>query len=119
MEAHPAYKPIAGYMKRYPMLAGSMFQVHNDLMLAQQWEGLEAVELAAAGRVVFRGRRTKTDDKVQYVVPCSLAESLSLAWFGAVFRELDGVQEVHLGITSEDSSVVYYKLSRGIVKPPL
>ncbi|EJD34853.1 hypothetical protein AURDEDRAFT_176107 [Auricularia subglabra TFB-10046 SS5] len=118
MDRHPAYKPIAGLMQRYPVLAGSLFQVYNDLMLAQQWEELQPVELPNAGRVVVKGKRPKTDN-VQYVLPCSLAESLSLAGFGAVFRELEGVSEVHVGICSEDSSVVYYRLSRGIVKPPM
>lgn len=28
-------------------------------------------------------------------------------------------KEVYLAITSEDASIVYYKLSNGIVKPPV
>lgn len=35
------------------------------------------------------------------------------------FVSLDNPPEVYLAITSEDSSIVYYKISRGIVKPPL
>ncbi|EJD34173.1 hypothetical protein AURDEDRAFT_176774 [Auricularia subglabra TFB-10046 SS5] len=88
---------------------------------------LQPVELPNAGRVVVKGKRPKTArrnndearlDNMQYVLPCPLADSLFLAGFGAVFRELEGVSEVHVGICSDDSPVVYYRLSRRIVKPP-
>ncbi|KAL4255205.1 SEN15 family protein [Pleurotus pulmonarius] len=35
------------------------------------------------------------------------------------FVSLADPPEVYLAITTEDSSIVYYKISRGIVKPPL
>jgi tRNA-splicing endonuclease subunit Sen15 len=62
---------------------------------------------------------TESGDALQYVVPWSLAESLSAAWIRAAFAELGQPPALFLAITADDASVVYYKLSRGIVKPPL
>jgi tRNA-splicing endonuclease subunit Sen15 len=35
------------------------------------------------------------------------------------FTSLSRPKEIYLAITSEDASLVYYKLSDGIVKPPV
>lgn len=35
------------------------------------------------------------------------------------FKELGSPAHVYLAINTEDSSIVYYKISPGIVKPPL
>ena len=35
------------------------------------------------------------------------------------FKELGGPPHVYLAINTEDSSIVYYKISPGIIKPPL
>lgn len=35
------------------------------------------------------------------------------------FEDMGGVQELYMAITAEDSSIVYYKLSKGLVKPQL
>ncbi len=35
------------------------------------------------------------------------------------FKELGSPPHVYLAINTEDSSIVYYKISPGIVKPPL
>jgi tRNA-splicing endonuclease subunit Sen15, fungi type len=34
------------------------------------------------------------------------------------FSGLQNPAEIYLAITSDDSSIVYYKISSGIVKPP-
>lgn len=36
----------------------------------------------------------------------------------AAFAQLN-TKEMYLGIASEDASIVYYKISQGIVKPPV
>ncbi|KAI0308722.1 hypothetical protein OF83DRAFT_1073101, partial [Amylostereum chailletii] len=53
------------------------------------------------------------------VVPCSLAEMLSMAWYVYAFEGLGHPTEVYLAIAADDSSVVYYKLTAGIAKPPI
>lgn len=35
------------------------------------------------------------------------------------FEGMGDVQELYMAITAEDSSIVYYKLSKGLVKPHL
>jgi hypothetical protein len=35
------------------------------------------------------------------------------------FKELQHPKEIYLAITTEDASIVYYKISQGIVKPPV
>ena len=76
-------------------------------------------------------------DAILSVVPCSMSDHLSLEWcvswyipgrfqiadFGSrlsdAFKDLEDPPEIILAITTEDSSIVYYKISPGIVKPPL
>jgi len=53
------------------------------------------------------------------VVPCLLAETISMSWLKSAFSELGHPGEVFLAISAEDSSIVYYKLSMGINKPPI
>ncbi|EJF65727.1 hypothetical protein DICSQDRAFT_77448 [Dichomitus squalens LYAD-421 SS1] len=118
MEKHPSYEALAPYLSKYPKVAGPLFQTYNDLKLGQQWTGLELVELSGCSRCAIRGRRPQQVDLL-HVVPCSLSESLSTDWIRTTFKELDGPSHVYLAINTEDSSIVYYKISPGIVKPPL
>ncbi|KAI0709052.1 tRNA intron endonuclease [Earliella scabrosa] len=118
MDKHPSYETLSPYLAKYPKAAGSLFQTYNDLKLAQQWTDLELVELPAAERCAMRGRRPQMDELLS-VVPCSLSESLSTDWIRTTFKELGGPPHVYLAINTEDSSIVYYKISPGIVKPPL
>ncbi|KAL1947693.1 hypothetical protein VTO73DRAFT_13417 [Trametes versicolor] len=118
MENHPSYEALSAYLPKYPKAAGALFQTYNDLKFAQQWTDLEIIELAECSRCAIRGRRPNTDDLLS-VVPCSLSESLSTDWIRTTFRELGSPPHVYLAINTEDSSIVYYKISPGIVKPPL
>ncbi|KAJ3553491.1 hypothetical protein NM688_g3579 [Phlebia brevispora] len=118
MEDHPSYPKLSELISKYPRTAGSLFQTYNDLALAQQWEDLEVLDLPSCSRGSFRGRRPKTNDLL-YVVPCSLSESLSISWFHQAFEDLGKPPHVYLAINSDDSNIVYYKLSPGIVKPPI
>ncbi|KAI0670519.1 tRNA intron endonuclease [Trametes maxima] len=118
MERHPSYQILSASLSKYPKAAGALFQTYNDLKLAQQWSDLEVIEVPGCSRYALRGRRPNTD-VVLNVVPCSLSESLSTDWIRTTFRELNSPAHVYLAINTEDSSIVYYKISPGIVKPPL
>ncbi|TFK52347.1 hypothetical protein OE88DRAFT_1657557 [Heliocybe sulcata] len=118
MDQHPSYAILSPFISKYPRAAGSSFQAYNDLLYAQQWRDLEVIDLPKCSRCGFRGRKPDTN-AILSVVPCSLSESLSLSWIHAAFEEFGGPQEVYIAITVEDSSIVYYKISQGIVKPPL
>ncbi|KAH9959802.1 tRNA intron endonuclease [Russula dissimulans] len=118
-ESHPTYTLLSAVIKRYPHVASAVFQTYNDLLLAQQWNELEVVDLPKCGRCGFRGRRPENTDTRTSVVPCLLVETLSMNWLKSAFSELDNPGEVFLAICAEDSSIVYYKLSKGINKPPI
>ncbi|KZT38589.1 hypothetical protein SISSUDRAFT_985994, partial [Sistotremastrum suecicum HHB10207 ss-3] len=113
------YPILAPVIKKYPATAGPLFQTYNDLSLAQRWESLEIIDLSNALRGGFRGRRPGTQTESSVVVPCFLTESLSMSWISSVFQDLPDVKDFYLAICTEDSSVVYYRMSKGIVKPPL
>ncbi|OSD01654.1 hypothetical protein PYCCODRAFT_1478383 [Trametes coccinea BRFM310] len=118
MDKHPSYGVLSQYISKYPQAAGALFQTYNDLKLAQQWTDLEVIEIPGCSRCALRGRRPNAEDLLS-VVPCSLSESLSTDWIRTTFQDLGGPPHVYLAINTEDSSIVYYKISPGIVKPPL
>lgn len=122
METHPSYRAMTAIAKKYPSHAGSLFQTYNDIALAQQWKDLEVVDLGDhCLRGAVRGRRPTFDnpDTILSVVPCSLAETVSLAFLQQAFSALSDPPEIYLAVNAEDSSIVYYKISAGIVKPQL
>ncbi|EPT05158.1 hypothetical protein FOMPIDRAFT_1045220 [Fomitopsis schrenkii] len=118
MQQHPSHAALSTFLPKYPRAAGALFQTYNDLKLAQQWTGIEVVDLTSCSRAALRGRRPKSDD-ILHVIPCSLSESLSIGWLHDAFRELGGPPQIYLAINTDDSSIVYYKISSGIVKPPV
>jgi len=126
MQSHPSYPRLADLINKYPRSAGALFQTFNDVTLAQKWIDVDVLELPDCGRVAIKGLRPSLtgDEPVSpcVVVPCGLAESLSTSWIRNVFTELGNEQQTalesfFLAFCSEDSSIVYYKISRGIIKP--
>ncbi|KZO97180.1 hypothetical protein CALVIDRAFT_597885 [Calocera viscosa TUFC12733] len=119
MDVHPAFDAIKPLLTKYPATAASLYQAYNDLLHAQQWTDLQVVDVPKAGRGIVRGVKPK-EDSPKLVVPCDLNESLSLGWLSEVFDTISPPpEEVYLGIVSSDSSIVYYRISRGIVTPPM
>ncbi|KIY69261.1 hypothetical protein CYLTODRAFT_372999 [Cylindrobasidium torrendii FP15055 ss-10] len=117
---HPSAEILAPLLSKYPATSSSLFQVYNDVRYAQSWTDVQVVDLGERGAV--KGKRSDTDEdepETSYVVPCRISETISFSWIQEAFSALDGPEAVYLGITADDSSVVYYKLSKGIVKPPL
>jgi tRNA-splicing endonuclease subunit Sen15 len=126
MDTHPSVKVLADQLGTYPHTAGALLQTYNDISLAQRWKSVHTHALPQCQRFAVIGDRPYTGAGGQTlwehtsVVPCTLAEVLSASWLRNVFTELpEGAEAFYLAITSEDSSVVYYKISRGIVKPAL
>ncbi|KAF8157964.1 tRNA intron endonuclease [Crassisporium funariophilum] len=120
MEQHPSYPAVSSLLKKYPRSASSLFQAYNDILYAQQWTGVEVVELESCSRGAIKGMKR---DTVLHVVPCALSETLSFSWYVAILPNIDSKDVeppfIFLAITSQDASIVYYKLSQGIVKPPV
>ncbi|THU91144.1 hypothetical protein K435DRAFT_674626 [Dendrothele bispora CBS 962.96] len=131
METHPSYPQLSLLVSKYPSTAGSLFQTYNDLLLgkfynavkSQQWRDLQIVDLGEpCNRASLQGRRpahiaVEDVDALLHVVPCFMSETISLSWISDVFKALSNPESIYLAIATEDSSIVYYKLSSGIVKP--
>ncbi|TDL17857.1 hypothetical protein BD410DRAFT_816364 [Rickenella mellea] len=117
MEQHRSFPALSEISAKHPKTRGCLFQTYNDLLLAQQWEDLQVIDLPSCSRGAFRGRKPSTET-VFSVVPCAMTETLSPSWLASAFEDLGNPPELYLAITTEDSSIVYYKISRGIVKPP-
>ncbi|KAJ7616831.1 tRNA intron endonuclease [Mycena polygramma] len=118
MQAHPSYQALSHVLPKYPQAAGSLFQAYSDVLLVQKWTDVEVVDLEDISRVAITGKKPMMDSTF-HVVPCSLAETLSFAWLETAFTLLSDPPGIYLAITSEDASIVYYKISRGIVKPQI
>ncbi|KDQ25679.1 hypothetical protein PLEOSDRAFT_1046111, partial [Pleurotus ostreatus PC15] len=108
---------ISSLSTKYPRTTGSLFLVYNDIVYSQLWTDVQVLDLEPCTRAAIRGCRRL--NAIANIVPCTLSELVSLQWLDNAFVSLDDPPEVYLAITSDDSSIVYYKISRGIVKPPL
>lgn len=125
MQTHPSYPELTRYLSKYPSSAGALFQTFNDVTLAQKWSDVELIDLSDCQRAAIKGLRPSTDSgeppTACVVLPCALAEPISTSHFGAAFTSLGerAPKELYLAICAEDSSIVYYKISKGIVKPSI
>lgn len=113
-----------------------------NILSAQEWAEMGVIDLGEdISRVAIYGRRKRGleegggfQDATSYAVPCSLSEVLSFEkWVSLLTLRVDDsrcirlhsafgrlkAKEFYLAVTSEDASIVYYKLSDGIVKPPV
>lgn len=98
----------------------------------------EQIEIIKAEKV--KGERIPQPSELEWVLPVHLAEKMSLKAFAAVFDSLEAVppgteidesddeewkkwrgskrgKRIMLAIVSDDSTVVYYMMHDGIVKP--
>ncbi|KLO11916.1 hypothetical protein SCHPADRAFT_830281, partial [Schizopora paradoxa] len=113
------FPALASLAKTYPQAASSVFATYNDLLHAQRWEDLTVIDLPECKRGALRGCRPNTKDNL-FVVPCSMSETLSTSWYVThALKALDEPDGIYLAISTEDSSIVYYRISRGFAKPPL
>ncbi|KAI3617801.1 hypothetical protein CBS9595_003710 [Malassezia furfur] len=132
--AHSAIDPMA---QAYPAQAAALFQTYVDLRYAASWRDLRVIEIVrdASGDARTFGARgwalicgtAPQATQPQAVLPMSIEQTFDTAMyvahsprFSSVFAQLpDDVAASHLllAMMSSDSTVVYYKLSQGLVKP--
>ncbi|KAF8560040.1 hypothetical protein OG21DRAFT_1473543 [Imleria badia] len=126
MESHSFHPRLAELISKYPKSAGALFQTFNDVTLAQKWTDIQVLELSKCGRGAIKGLRPSLTagepPSTCVVVPCGLAESLSTSWIRGAFAALDdqladAPETLFVAICSDDSSIVYYKITKGIMKP--
>ncbi|KAH9964757.1 hypothetical protein BJV74DRAFT_870255 [Russula compacta] len=77
---HPTYRVLSVAIKQYPHAASAIYQTYNDLLLAQQWSELKIVDLPKCGRCGFRDEPPENRNTGMCVVPCLLAETISMNW---------------------------------------
>jgi len=118
MERHTVYGLLSPILEKYPHTSGPFFQTYNDLALAQKWQDIEILDISSISRGGFKGRQPSSDD-LSIIVPCTLSESLSMKWISSIFLACLDTKAFFLAIAAEDSSVVYYRISKGIIKPPM
>ncbi|KAG8754185.1 hypothetical protein FRC14_005302 [Serendipita sp. 396] len=134
------HENVSALNRKYPRYAGELFQIYQDLLYAQKWRSLSAVDLISVERPVLVGYRPDDDGKDPVmVVPCQCSDVLSPQLIQSLFFALEdqvsntvhngeegGPSQprwrrdfIYLAITAPDSSQVYYKISNGISKPSL
>ncbi|KAL4400372.1 tRNA-intron endonuclease [Malassezia pachydermatis] len=131
---HVAYAAVAPLGAKYPAQEAALFQTYVDLKYAARWQSLDVVDLpndssstatlptstfGEQGWAVLIGLAPSSKEK-QVVVPMLIEQSFTTATFSALFAKIpEGVASNHilLAMMSNDSTVVYYKLSKGMVKP--
>ncbi|PWN25721.1 hypothetical protein BDZ90DRAFT_261927 [Jaminaea rosea] len=137
IESHRDYTPLAPLLSRYPRQAGPLFHAYHHLVHSAAWTDVAPVDIrgddesdpapvnSGSGWGALIGMRPQ-GTQPELLLPCHVTDNLSVAYFQAVFSSLetqaksrDGLQTGHilLAILSPDSTVVYYKLAKGLVKP--
>ncbi|WFD32546.1 hypothetical protein MSPP1_003594 [Malassezia sp. CBS 17886] len=131
---HPAYEALAPLCAKYSAQASALWQTYVDLVYAAGWTHVDAVDVPRAaacgagdkggafgsvGWAIVCGAPPSGQQR-QAVVPMAVEQTLTTATLGELFARLpDGVAQTHvlLAMYSGDSTVVYYKMSEGLVKP--
>ncbi|WFD28641.1 hypothetical protein MNAN1_003654 [Malassezia nana] len=134
---HEAFAIVQSLCDTYPSQASALFQTYVDLRYAARWRDLQVrsiqrrvgatdaaseaanADFGANGWAIFVGVAPGSKDK-QVVVPMVLEQAIDSAMLGNLFARLpeDAVHtHVLLAMMSNDATVVYYRLSQGMVKP--
>lgn len=129
---HPAYKVVGPTCEVYPKQAAAVWQAYCDLSYAANWSELQPLETDAPWALLVgtpppplvgagaTHTPSATPSKPTAVFPVDLAAILSpgdlSGVFGALPSHVDN-ETILLAVVSNDSTVVYYKLARGLVKP--
>ncbi|WFD44211.1 hypothetical protein MPSI1_002877 [Malassezia psittaci] len=129
-EQHPAFPDVEMMVQKYKTQGGPLLQTFCDLNYAASWRDLQVLDIVhdqdadlnqfgANGWAIILGRAPH-HEAIQAVLPMSVEQSFDSATFSEIFKKLpEDVDASHilLAMMSNDSTVVYYKLSKGLVKP--
>ncbi|KAF8426131.1 hypothetical protein L210DRAFT_962178 [Boletus edulis BED1] len=121
MQSHPSHPRLARLISKCQKSASALFQKLNDVTLDIQV--LELPQRGRGGRHSHPFPQTAGEPSSTCVaVPCGLAESISTPWIRDAFAALDtqladAPETLFAAICSRDSSIVCYKISKGIIRP--
>ena len=122
-ERHAAYAAVEPLCAKYPAQAGALFQTYVDLKYAARWRALDVHDTASFGKpgwAIIVGEAPDASDHRQVVVPLLLEQTVDTRMFTELFAHLPpdaATTHILLALMSNDATVVYYKLSQGLVKP--
>ncbi|KAG9295409.1 hypothetical protein G9A89_013438 [Geosiphon pyriformis] len=112
---------ITQFYHKYPNEASILTQVYQDLTIAKSW-AVKVEESEMLERCFFKAKIQK-ESQYQVILPCSSLETWSVERLSNVLRSIPPIQEecsqfcksVTLAITFPDSTIVYYKVNRGMI----
>ncbi|XP_054837432.1 tRNA-splicing endonuclease subunit Sen15 isoform X2 [Eublepharis macularius] len=120
LAAHPTLTRMTSLDVADSSRVYAAFLVYLDLLEARNWHEVSYVGLAEFQLVCLRGREREADD-LQVVVPVPVHVSFSHDWMRQIMKRTctvsDSPMSIMLAIVESDSTIVYYKLTDGLVTP--
>lgn len=120
---------VGATCEAHPKQAAALWQAYCDLAYAANWADLAPLPTAAPWALLVgsppaplagAAATTAAASKPTAVFPVDIAAVLSPRDLTSVFAALPpsvDSETILLAVVSNDSTVVYYKLARGLVKP--
>lgn len=127
-EDHPKFKEICsyGYNKDDPAILRSAMLVYLDLCETKGWFKVNLHPCESLKLVYITGKPRKKAP-FEVVVPITVQTTMTMVNFQDIIHELNSLEEerlenssapsVTLAVCEADSTIVYYKLSSGLVPP--
>ncbi|KAG4105037.1 hypothetical protein H8356DRAFT_1635929 [Neocallimastix lanati (nom. inval.)] len=116
MENNPVYSDVKEYCEKYPLQAYNIFQTYLDLYIVKKWKVENFIDLELLKTIAFEVRNPKEDSN-SIVISMGLNETWSIENLNEIFQDLKNVSSIVCAILSPDSSIVYYRISKGMVPP--
>ncbi|CCH44864.1 tRNA-splicing endonuclease subunit [Wickerhamomyces ciferrii] len=97
-------------------------QVQQNLLFQQLWTQVTPIKLSNITILQgFPKEKLISDDETnlnkEFVLPIKLKDEITPNMLDQVFKELQGVKRLVLGIVNDDGTVVYYIVHDGVYKP--
>lgn len=101
---------------------GLTYAVFADLALSQAWKDMALHPLGACFRPLLSGMNPKKSLERQFVYSYSSEQSTTIEELHMLFQAIEvyttgKINKILLAIVHTDSTIVYYSINQGIVKP--
>ncbi|ORX66018.1 hypothetical protein DL89DRAFT_270407 [Linderina pennispora] len=123
MNSHPKFKEAASMCGQFPRRARILFQAYMNVKYEQRHDSVKMEVLENTQLPVLTSAAPTNKQKMHIFVPVSAAEDISIKLLGDILRDCqtcvapESLESVHLAIIDNDSTIVYYKISEGLVLP--
>ncbi|XP_025113274.1 probable tRNA-splicing endonuclease subunit sen15 [Pomacea canaliculata] len=119
-EEHPMLRIFLKDHACDEVMGNLAFLVYKDLCEVRAWRNVELHFSPSLGRPYVSGRSCLSSP-LEVVLPLSVDSSVSHAYIQSLFEHLQiggqNFNRIILGVCASDSSIVYYKVSRDIIRP--